>query len=336
MSQHLFTTSFLVPRDLKDRRFDSTAHFLLKKTHSPEVFSRALVTRLIEEGRVLLNGVVVKPRTKVCTGDRIDIHQGVFEVLSPAGLPGNKDVPVQVLFENNDFLVLSKPAGVQMHPAKHQTRTTLADFVAAWYPSIKNVGEDPLRPGIVHRLDRETSGILVVAKTQESFSALKAKFQKRTIKKTYVALVNGHLPELSGTIDAPLTRDSGTLKRRVARETESAPVRLATTEYRVIARYTDFDLVLAFPRTGRTHQIRVHFSSLGHPVLGDTLYAFKSMKRSKKGFPKRQMLHAWRLEWELFGEAYSFSAPLPKDFRGFFSAQIPTFCYDDAVLKTLT
>ncbi len=307
---------FIVPRAIQDVRLDKALHTLLDEEYGQGVFSRAFVTRCIREKKVFLNGAPAKPGTLVRGADRIDINEEIFRSESSEVLSDIGQLAPRVIFENDLLLVLSKPAGVQMHPARRQTGDTLTDWLKVHFPDIRDVGEDATRPGIVHRLDRETSGIVVIPKTAASFSALKEQFQKRAVKKTYIALVYGHMPECSGVIDKPLIRRSGELKRRIAqKEDDSATIRYAVTEYRVLARYGEFDLVLAFPHTGRTHQIRVHLASLGHPVVGDKLYVFKSIRREKTFFPSRQLLHAWRLEWELFDRTYAFSDPLPEDFR---------------------
>jgi 23S rRNA pseudouridine1911/1915/1917 synthase len=215
---------------------------------------------------------------------------------------------------------------------------TVAHWVITKYPEIRGVGENALRPGIVHRLDRETSGVLVIAKTNPAFRALKELFQTRTLQKTYIALVYGHMSELKGEINKPLIRHSGELKRFVV-ETQSAPegARQALTSYRVIARYREYDLLEVTPKTGRTHQIRVHLASLGHPIVGDKLYAFKSMRRGEKLFSERQMLHAYCLEFDLFSKKYVFEAPLPPDFRSVLRDidETSDAGYDDEALKSL-
>lgn len=229
-----------------------------------------------------------------------------------------------------------------MYQAGHHEGATVVDWLLLNYPHIKGVGEDALRPGIVHRLDRDTSGVLVVAKNQLGFQALKKAFHDRTVEKTYVALVYGHLKELEGSIDAPLIRRPGELRRRAIdpeRYDGDLPgnARTALTEYRVIARYAEYDLVLATPRTGRTHQIRVHFAFLGHPVVGDRLYAFKDVKRKALLFPKRHLLHAWRLKVPFQGKKLKFRAPLSEDFldtlRSLDETQLSS--YDGEALKSL-
>lgn len=328
-----------VPRHLTDKRFDAALCSLLQeKFPKNKALSRGFATRLIRSGKALLNGTAAKPSVPVNLHDRIGISPEALAA-GERNLYPNGTLRPKILFEDEHVLVINKSGSLQTHPAGRRTHDTLANWLIAKHPELEAVGENPLRPGIVHRLDRETSGALVIAKTNESFRELKKLFQDRSIRKTYVALVYGHLPSLSGVIDRPLTRRSGELKRRIAQETgsESGNVRPAVTEYRVIARYRDFDLVLLTPRTGRTHQIRVHLASLGHPVVGDKLYAFKSMRQGKALFPSRHLLHAWRLKWKLFGQEYAFQAPLPQDFTEAIRSIDETreTSYDDEALKSL-
>ena len=175
------------------------------------------------------------------------------------------------------------------------------------------IGDNPLRPGIVHRLDKDTSGVLVIAKTEEAFIELKRMFQERTVKKTYFALTEGRLPQDSGTIDFAITRIPHSEKRSIRRATDDPEARPAVTDYRVLERYADCDLVEVSPKTGRTHQIRVHFSALQHPIVGDRLYGFRR-KGSAIAAP-RQMLHAGKLELSLFDKSYAIESELPEDFR---------------------
>lgn len=314
--------TFSIPRHLRDARFDA-ALFALLKIEYPEAqpLSRGFVSRAIRAGRAFLNGAKAKPSVLVDFEDTVEIEKELlaFDELR-FELQPNKDVEVEILFEDERLLAISKPGGLQTHPAGRHTDDTLANWIVASYPALQGVGDHLLRPGIVHRLDRETSGAMVIAKTDESFRQLKKIFQERLAEKTYVALTYGHFASAEGIIDKPLVQKSGELKRRVAGEKDSTGdaadenIREAVTRYRVIARYRDFDLVLVTPRTGRTHQIRVHLASIGHPVVGDKLYAFKSMRAGRALFPKRHLLHAWRLRFALSKQAYAFEAPLPPDF----------------------
>ena len=243
---------------------------------------------------------------------------------------------IDLIWQNNSFAVLSKPGNISMHPvAGKKGGPTVSHAVLARYPEAKGVGEHPERPGIVHRLDRETSGLFVIAKTKEAYEELKGVFQRRKVDKRYIALVNGNLKETEGIITAPLERSPGSLKRRISRD-GNEKAREATTKYRVLIRYKDFDLVEICPKTGRTHQIRVHFSSLGHPIAGDTLYKSKAFKKVSQSFP-RQMLHAYSLRFPFLKEEFEFTAPLPDDFAGVLRDIDETRAagYDGEALKSL-
>ncbi|MFZ2187279.1 MAG: RluA family pseudouridine synthase [Candidatus Moraniibacteriota bacterium] len=326
-----------VPRRLVDKRLDVAVFDLLHKKLPGSDFSRGSVARLIKEHKISLNGALVSATYLVKLHDRAEVSTQDLFAAAPQ-LEPRTDIDLPVLYEDTAVVVINKPEGIQIHPAGNIDMKTVAHWVITRYPEIRGIGEDPLRPGIVHRLDRETSGVLVIAKTNSAFQALKELFQKRTIQKTYIALVYGHMPALEGQIDKPLIRHSGELKRFVV-ETQHIPdgARQALTLYRVIARYAEFDLLAVTPKTGRTHQIRVHLASLGCPIVGDKLYAFKSMRRGDKLFSERQMLHAYRLEFELFAKKYAFEAPLPPDFRSVLRDIDETLDagYDDEALKSL-
>ena len=326
-----------IPRRLVDKRLDVAVFDLLQKKISENNLSRGGVARLIRAGRIRLSGKEVKADHKVDLHDQIEIFAEDLTAVSPELQP-DPDMDIPILHEDEVLVAVNKPSNVQVHPAGHTDRQTVAHWIVAQYPEIRGVGENVLRPGLVHRLDRQTSGVLLIAKTQPAFMGLKELFQSRAIEKTYIALVYGHMPELVGKIDKPFMQRSGELKRFVV-ETQHIPeaAREALTLYRVIARYPDFDLLEVTPKTGRTHQIRVHLASLGCPVVGDKLYAWKPMRRGEKLFSARQMLHAYRLRFELFSKPYAFEAPLPEDFRSILRKVDETreASYDDEALKSL-
>ena len=344
--------TFEVPRRYVDERLDRALLLLCKEKEStPPSFSRVRASRLINEGKVRVNGKKVKPTYVVALRDTIEIDsQVLFSEENPVLSP-NAEMKVEILFENDDLLVVNKPPGLQIHPAGAHTTDTLVNWLIACYPKIQNVGESKERPGIVHRIDRETSGVLVIAKHQATFLLLKQAFQERKVEKKYLALVHGHLKKKEGIIDASLFRPSGALKRQTVQTKASGAksralpgnTREAVTHYRVVMRYQDFDLVEVVPKTGRTHQIRAHFSSVGHPLAGDRLYTFKAfrpftLKKQKNAFfSPRQMLHAHSLSFELFSEKYRFTAPLPTDFRQrlLHIDETKRPGYDDEALKSL-
>jgi 23S rRNA pseudouridine1911/1915/1917 synthase len=340
-SFHEFDTTVEIPRALHGKRFDSALTLLLQERFTlPKTFSRNQVAERIKKGQFLLNGKETSPKTVVSSHDQVTFSS---HILAEESHISSKEIPaLSVLFENQDFLVVEKAAGIEVHPSHSRHQKTVTAWLEHYFPEIKNVGEDPTRPGIVHRLDRDTSGLLVIAKRQESFDELKKAFQERTVEKTYITLVYGHLPHHEGTIDASIMRRSGEIKRRAvdpkhSSETLPGNLRTAVTSYRVLARYEEYDLVEVKPLTGRTHQIRVHMAFLGHPVVGDQLYAFRDVKRRKLLFPSRQLLHAASLSFPLLGEKYQFSSPLPEDFRQALSGVDETriSSYDDEALKSL-
>lgn len=227
---------------------------------------------------------------------------------------------VSVIMETPDFLALNKPAGLLVHSApvskkrKIEPEETLVDWLVKNYPEIKNVGDNPqTRPGIVHRLDKETSGVIVVAKNQRFFDYLKNAFQNHLVKKAYLALVYGH-PQEKGVINKPIGLKPGTVKRTVHITKNTKMIKEAITEYRVKnfleINGEKFALIELFPKTGRTHQLRVHLASIGHPIVGDALYG---PKKNPLGV-SRQFLHAESIEFSSEdGKRVKFEAELPDE-----------------------
>lgn len=326
-----------IPRRLVDKRLDTALFDLLHKKLPGTDFSRSSIARLIEQGKILLNNKSTRQTYITKLHDLAELSLDDLFVPSPPLLP-RSDILLKPLYEDDSLVVIDKPANLQVHPAGNVDKKTVAHWVITTYPNIAEVGEDVLRPGIVHRLDRETSGVLVIAKTNKAFQGMKSLFQKRTLQKKYIALVYGHMYVLQGEINKPLMRRSGELKR-FAVETQDAPegARASETSYLVIARYKNFDLLEVTPKTGRTHQIRVHLASVGNPIVGDKLYTTKAMRSKKSLFPSRQMLHAHHLRFTLFGKKYSFVAKLPEDFRNVLISIDETLDagYDDEALKSL-
>ncbi|MGZ5020976.1 MAG: RluA family pseudouridine synthase [Chthoniobacterales bacterium] len=268
-------------------------------------FSRSRLQALIEQGLVRLNGKQPRAREIVRTDDVIQVEIPPLEKIEAQP----EAIPLEILFEDDDLLVVNKPAGMVVHPGAGNREHTLVNALLAHCSSLSGIGGKE-RPGIVHRLDKETSGCLVVAKNDAAHRELSKQFAARTMKKTYLALVSGRLKKTSGTIDAPIARHP--IHRQRMAIAKSARGRSAKTEYRVLRAGKEMSLVECELHSGRTHQIRVHLAHLGHPVVGDKLYAAKTAKE----YP-RQMLHAWRLgfahprtnEWKVF------EAALPPDFQ---------------------
>ena len=230
---------------------------------------------------------------------------------------------IEIIFENEDFLVINKPAGLLVHAAPNTKEKTLVDWLLENYPEIKNVGDDPqLRPGIVHRLDKETSGALLVAKNQATFQELKALFQARQIEKTYLALVQGKMPQQQGSISLPLAKAKKSTKRTVRARPEQKTAE-AITDWSVEKEYPAtkpteqiFSLLRVKPRTGRTHQIRVHLAAVGHPVVADYLYGGKTARGYRQEL-NRVFLHASSLKFKFRQTNYVFEVELPEELANF-------------------
>jgi 23S rRNA pseudouridine1911/1915/1917 synthase len=229
----------------------------------------------------------------------------VVESLEP------ENIPLDIVYEDPDVIVLNKRAGMVVHPAPGNTHGTLVNALIFHAPEINVSGSN--RPGVVHRLDKDTSGLMVVAKTDRAKESLLAQWQARTVLKEYVALVRGVVEPDEGTIDAPIIRDSLDRKRMAV----IAGGRDAVTHFRVQERFLEATLMKVDLETGRTHQIRVHFAFIGHPVVGDTTYNRSSGRfGGKQSISPRQFLHASRLGFELpTGERRTFEAELPRDLQ---------------------
>lgn len=221
----------------------------------------------------------------------------------------------KIIYEDDDILIIDKPAGLLVHaraPELKDQEPTVVDWLIKKYPAIKTVGDQPeLRPGLVHRLDKETSGVMIIAKNQETFEYLKRQFRDHLVQKEYVALVCGKLKPDYGKIDFAIGRaEKG---GKMAARAKGQEGREALTEFEVIERRKNTTLVKALPRTGRTHQIRVHFFAMGHPIVGDPLY---QSKKYKKITSERMMLHAHRLTFiDMDGQEKTFIAPIPTDYE---------------------
>lgn len=228
---------------------------------------------------------------------------------------------IKIIYEDNDVLAVNKPAGLLVHGPD-----SLVDWLIKKYPEIKDVGEDRTRPGIVHRLDKDTSGVLLIAKNQKSFEFLKAQFKDRKIKKKYIALVCGNLKNKQGIIDLPIGKSKKDFRKKSSDGKLRGKIRDAVTEYKLIRRFPDYDLVEVSPKTGRTHQIRVHLKAIGHPVVCDKLYGFKKPASRRLAASRggqicpfgltRQFLHANSLEFALFnGSIIKLEADLPAELQ---------------------
>ncbi len=269
--------------------------------------SRTEIQRWIKEGLVRVNGRASKPGYKLEPGDVVEV-----DIPAPVPYEGVKPepIPLNIVYEDEDVIVIDKPAGMVVHPAPGHTRGTLVNALLYHFPNLEGIGGVE-RPGIVHRLDKDTSGLILVAKNSRAHRELQRQFKAREIEKAYLALVEGHLQPKVGRIEAPIGRD----KRHRKRMAVARDGREAVTEYTVIAYYGNYTLVEARPLTGRTHQIRVHFAFIGHPLAGDTVYGRR--KQKLKPWLKRHFLHAHRLRFRLpsTGEWVEFTSPLPEDLQ---------------------
>lgn len=290
-------------------------------------FSRATLQRAIDAGHVEVDGVRGKPSLRLRPGNQVVVQQ--IEV--PREGPAPQDIPLAILHEDEAIVVVDKPAGMIVHPAKGHWEGTLASALAHHFGRLSGRG-GPTRPGIVHRLDRDTSGIIVVAKNDQVHDALAAQFKARQVVKEYLAIVAG-VPGLDrDVIDEPIgTHPTHREKKAIRREDPTA--RPAVTQYEVLERFSDYALLRALPKTGRTHQIRIHLAHAGFPVLCDRLYGGRSQLTELELIPrdkvaeasaaanspepllKRQALHAHRLTLThpASGEQKTFEAALPVD-----------------------
>ena len=264
-------------------------------------YSRSRIQEWIKEGRVLVNGRPGKPSFPLRGSEAVEVE--------PGGLPplkaGPEDIPLEILYEDRDVIALNKPAGLVVHPGAGRHSGTLVNALVHRFSALSQLGGE-LRPGIVHRLDRETSGVLLVARNDAAHRHLAGQFLERSVEKLYLALVQGEVKPERGSIDMPIARDP---VRRVRMTARLATGRRALTHYRVLARYPGFTLLELRIGTGRTHQIRVHLASLGHPVAGDRLYGGRPSGRG------RFFLHAHRITFEspATGAKIAVTAPLPAE-----------------------
>ncbi len=269
--------------------------------------SRARLQGLIRSGQVLVNG---KPAAK--SGQLLQ-SGAVVEVRVPPAEAADlvpEKTQLDIIFENEDVIVVNKPAGMVVHPAAGHTRGTLIHAALGYAPEIEGVGGE-LRPGLVHRLDKDTSGLIILAKNERAQRELQEQFQSRAIDKSYIALVDGRPSTPSGRIEAPIGRDPRERKRMAV--VRAAKGRAAISEYHILEEFTQHTLLEVNPHTGRTHQIRVHLAFIGCPVVGDRVYG----RRSPSLPLARQFLHAARLGLRLPGETKMryFEAPLPTDLQ---------------------
>ncbi len=283
--------------DAKDasKRLD---HFLQEQL--PQ-YSRSRLQTWVKDGLVTIDGSAARASHLLRGGERIEVHPGELPPLKATP----EDAPVEVLYEDEAVLAINKPAGVVVHAGAGNHTGTLVNRLLHRFQKLSQLGGD-LRPGIVHRLDKDTSGVLLVARTDAAHRALAAQFSEREVEKTYFALVHGRVKDDMGRVTKPIARDP---VRRTRMTCSLGTGREALTEYRVRQRFEKFTYLEVKIGTGRTHQIRVHLASLGHPVAGDPIYGIKSAPAP------RLFLHAWKIAFKspATGDRVEVEAPLPQE-----------------------
>ena len=277
-------------------------------------FSRAQIQKAVKEGAILVNGKPAKSSHILKEKDEIssELKEPEKMTLVP------QDLGVDVIFENKDYVVINKPAGMAVHPGIRTAGGTVANWLLFKYPDIKKAGEDPLRPGIVHRLDKDTSGLMVAAKNKKTFNYFKKLFKKRSVQKKYITLVSGKVRENKGKIELAIGRSkrNPTRQKAVLAQSTVLKEKPALTYFRVLKRFNDFTLLDVSPKTGRMHQIRVHFAALHSPVAGDGKYGFRAASKTEQ--PPRQFLHAYYLKFkDPAGRNREFKIGLAPDLKKF-------------------
>lgn len=314
------TFQFKIEPTDQGKRLDK---FLSKKMPG---FSRAMIQKMVREKNILLNFTETKSSYKLKLGDIIEIAP----LDEKMDLAPDSSIKFEIIHDEKDFAIIDKPAGLVVYPGtKHNEKTLINGLLARW-PEIKNVGENPSRPGIVHRLDKDTSGIMIIAKNKKAFQYFKNLFKNREVEKTYIALTHGILKPREGIIDFPIRRSKTMPTKQVAIKEKNSKNegRTAVTRFKVLKYLANnagnkYTLAEAKPKTGRMHQIRVHFASLGHAIAGDKTYYAKTAKRVP-GI-SRQLLHASSVKFvSLSGKEKKFSSRLPNDFAKFLEALTET------------
>ncbi len=304
-SQHeenVHISTFRVPETFDDERLDR----VLPGNYSG--YTRGFFQRLIRENQVLLNETPCKTAQRVTAGDCITVQWPPEDGVHMQA----ESIPLNVLYEDADILVINKPSGLIVHPARENETGTLAHALLAYDEEVfRELVDETRRPGIVHRLDRDTTGTMVIAKHETARRQLKTAFAERRVEKTYLLLVQGEFGAKTATIRKPIQRHP-TQRRKMTVANDGKP---ATTHYRVLSTHHNASLVEACIETGRTHQLRVHFAHIYHPVLGDDVYGGK--QRDLPVQPPRQMLHAWKLAFPhpATGQTKEFMADIPNDFQ---------------------
>lgn len=273
---------------------------------SVEGISRSYIKKLFDEGKITVNGVVRSASYKLKSGDEIEFEMPVAEEID--ALPEN--IPLDIVYEDEELLVINKPRGMVVHPAAGNSTGTLVNAVLYHCKGNLSGINGKLRPGIVHRIDKDTTGLLVVAKTNEAHMFLSDQLGDRSLSREYYALVHGNIKEDGGTVDAPIARSENDRKKMAVTYKNS---REAVTDFFVEERFGLYTLVRCKLRTGRTHQIRVHMKHIGHPIVGDKTYGVKKEEFNLAG----QLLHAGKIGFihPKTNEKVYYTTPLPEDFE---------------------
>ena len=290
---------YTINKELAGNRIDKTLPNLDKN------LTRVMSQKLIEQGNVKVNGKNIKTSYKLNENDKVEVEiPEVKEVSIEA-----QDIPVEVLYEDNDIIVVNKPKGLVVHPANGNPDGTLVNaLMKICKGTLSGIGGE-IRPGIVHRLDKDTSGVLIVAKNDKVHLALCEQIKNREVKKTYLALTRGIIKENEATINMPIGRSTTDRKKMAVVKTGKE----AITHFKVLERFKENTLLEINLETGRTHQIRVHLSQIGYPIVGDMVYSNGKNKFGVQG----QMLHAWKIKFmhPITGKEMEIEAPLPPYFK---------------------
>ena len=268
-------------------------------------FSRAHIQKMIENQKILVNGKKTKVSYKIQKDDKIEVEKEITTEISLKA----QDIPIDILYEDNDIIVVNKPKGMVVHPANGNLDGTLVNAVMAiCKDSLSGIGGE-IRPGIVHRLDKDTSGVIVVAKNDKAHINMSEQIKNHEVEKTYIALVKGFVKEEEATINMPIGRSTKDRKKMAVNKNGKN----AVTHFKVLKRFKNYTLLEVKIETGRTHQIRVHLSEIGYPVVGDTVYSNGKNEWGIKG----QCLHAKSLKFKhpITGKEMFIEAPLPKYFE---------------------
>ncbi len=277
--------------------------------------SRSQIKKIILDGQVKVNQEISSVHHWLKANDLIEYKAKEVDQNNPIAKKNNKIIKPRIIKQTDDYLIINKPHGLLVHPTDKKETNTLANWLLEKFPDLIHVGDDPRRPGIVHRLDREVSGLMIIALNQKFFEIIKKQFQERTIIKEYTALAHGNIINNEGEVITPLERDNetGLMKALPAGEGLNAH-----TTYEVIKRYPNYTLIKVQIKTGRMHQIRAHLYSIGHSIVGDKLYQTKDLRKKKKIVNLRIFLHASSLKFQdARGQWQSYQSKLPIELEKF-------------------